>query len=56
MPLYEYFCGECCKQYEVIIKLDDLEKTKDAVECPHCKKRLIRLVTAPFFVVRSSML
>jgi putative FmdB family regulatory protein len=56
MPLYDYFCKECLKKYEVIIRLEDLEEQKDKVQCPHCAGLLEKILSAPYFVVRESIL
>jgi putative FmdB family regulatory protein len=34
MPLYEFHCNECNKDF------DSLMKPQDPVECPHCKIRI----------------
>ena len=56
MPLYDYFCKECLKRYEVVIKLEDWDKTKDEVPCHHCQGALERIPSAPYFVVKSAVL
>ena len=43
MPFYEYACGACKKQFEVLQKMSDAPKQK----CPKCgQKKLKRLISA----------
>ena len=48
MPLYQYICQNCKKYYEVIVKLD----TTKEPECPHCKGKLKKLMSAPYFTIK----
>jgi len=43
VPLYTYYCIDCEKIYEIIIKLKDCDKK---VDCPHCGKELKKHITA----------
>lgn len=43
MPLYEYQCTQCSRITEKRQKFSDPELT----ECPHCKGRLERTISAP---------
>lgn len=44
MPLYEYYCTECEKIYEIIVKLRAIDKK---IKCPHCKKGLKKRISPP---------
>jgi putative FmdB family regulatory protein len=48
MPLYEFYCFDCSKYYEIIIKLKDYDKKP---KCPHCGKELKKLMSAPMFKI-----
>ena len=43
MPLYEYYCLDCMKIFEIIKKLKDFDKP---VKCPYCGKELKLHITA----------
>lgn len=46
MPIYEYQCGKCGEQHEIIQKFSDSPKRK----CPSCGAlRLKKLISAPAF-------
>jgi len=46
MPIYEYQCGKCGEQHEVIQKFSESPKRK----CPSCGAlRLKKLISAPAF-------
>lgn len=46
MPIYEYQCGKCGEQHEIIQKFSDAPKRK----CPSCGAlRLKKLISAPAF-------
>lgn len=49
MPLFDFFCRECLKTYEVIVPLKDVGKK---VKCPHCKKGLKKIITPVFFSIK----
>lgn len=49
MPLFEYTCIKCKKQYEVLVKLKDLDKMPD---CPHCGNKLKKIMSAPMFIIK----
>ena len=49
MPIYEFECKNCNKNYEDLCKFDETEKYKD-VECPRCEsKKKIKLISASRF-------
>lgn len=50
MPLFTYNCKECCKLFEVMVKLKDIDKNEP--KCPYCEKKLEKLMDAPMFVIR----
>lgn len=41
MPLYDFECPSCKKQFEEITSIDE------TVSCPHCKVEAQRLMSAP---------
>lgn len=48
-PLHDYFCKDCLKTYEVIVPLD---KDNKKVKCPHCKKKLKKLLAPVYFSMK----
>lgn len=51
MPIYEYECGACGHQLEIIQKMSDAPLT----DCPECKKsELTKLVSAAGFRLSGS--
>jgi putative FmdB family regulatory protein len=51
MPIYEYACGKCGREFEVEQRIsDDPIKT-----CPHCRSRKVkRLISRTSFVLKGS--
>ncbi|UCG77805.1 MAG: FmdB family transcriptional regulator [Nitrospirota bacterium] len=50
MPIYEYKCSDCSEEMEFIQKFSD-----DPIEeCPKCKGRLEKLISANSFVLKGS--
>ncbi len=51
MPIYEYACGKCDREFEVKQRITD-EPIKT---CPHCKsKKVKRLISRTSFVLKGS--
>ena len=50
MPIYEYECQACGERLETIQRFADPPLT----ECPECKGRLRRLISAPAFQFKGS--
>ena len=51
MPIYEYRCGECGHQQEVLQKVSDAPLT----DCPKCRKpALAKMLTAAGFQLKGS--
>ncbi len=50
MPIYEYKCTECNKQFEAVQKITDPPLT----ECSLCGGKLRRLITNTSFVLKGS--
>ena len=49
MPMYEFECKDCNKNYEDLCKFDKSGKYKD-VDCPHCEsKKKTKLISASRF-------
>ncbi len=51
MPLYEYLCRKCKREFSVAQHLD--EYGKKAVRCPHCKGDQVERVIHHMEVVTS---
>ncbi len=50
MPLYEYRCNDCGKEFEIIQKFSD-EVLK---ECIYCSGRVERLISQSSFILKGS--
>ena len=50
MPIYEYKCTKCSKQFEVTQKMTDVP----LIECESCGGRLTKLITSTSFVLKGS--
>jgi putative FmdB family regulatory protein len=48
LPLYSFECDKCQKEYEALIKLKDFD---EPVKCPHCGKKLKRIMKPVMFKV-----
>jgi len=45
MPIYEFDCLECGREFRLVLSLREYEEKK--VSCPHCKsKKVEQLVTS----------
>jgi putative FmdB family regulatory protein len=51
MPLYEYTCKDCGKEFSLALTLKEYERGQ--VECPHCKGKNVEQKPAAFFAVTS---
>ncbi len=51
MPVYEYFCELCDKQFEVVLTLHEYEEQK--VVCPKCGSNKVHQLAAVFTAVTS---
>lgn len=51
MPIYEYFCKECKKNFTVTLTLAEYDKGH--VSCPKCKSKKVEQKAAAFFAVTS---
>ena len=51
MPLYEYTCKECGKDFSRVMTLREYEAGQ--VECPHCKSENVEQKPSTFFAVTS---
>ena len=51
MPVYDYVCLDCHKEFELVLTLT--EHDKDAPKCPHCGSKHIEQEAAAFFAVTS---
>lgn len=50
MPIYEYRCKKCSKEFELIQKITD----EPASECPDCGGKIERLMSATSFSLKGS--
>ncbi|MBI5902115.1 MAG: zinc ribbon domain-containing protein [Deltaproteobacteria bacterium] len=51
MPIYEYRCTDCGKEFEVIQKFSD----KPITDCVHCSgKKVEKLISQSSFVLKGS--
>lgn len=48
-PLFDYYCIDCMKKYEIIVPL---KKYDDIVVCPHCAKKLTRAI-GPVMILKN---
>ena len=51
MPVYDYICHDCHKEFEKILTLT--EHDKENVTCPHCGGRNVEQEANAFFAVTS---
>lgn len=51
MPVYDYLCNDCHKEFETVLTLD--EHDHDKVKCPHCGSKNVEQEMAAFFAVTS---
>jgi putative FmdB family regulatory protein len=51
MPLYEFFCKDCNKDFSRVLTLREYEQ--GGFECPHCKSRNVEQRPAIFYAVTS---
>jgi putative FmdB family regulatory protein len=51
MPLYDYICHNCHKQFEIALTLKEHECEK--VQCPKCGSKKLEQEPAAFFAVTS---
>ncbi len=50
MPIYEYKCRECGKEFEVIQKFSD----KPVKKCPDCSGKVEKLISQSSFVLKGT--
>lgn len=51
MPVYEYICKDCHKEFEEVLTLTEYES--DKIVCPRCGSKNIEQEFAEFFAVTS---
>jgi putative FmdB family regulatory protein len=51
MPLYEYTCNDCKKDFSRVLTLKEYEAGQ--VECPACKSKNVEQRPATFYAVTS---
>jgi putative FmdB family regulatory protein len=51
MPQYEYYCQDCKKAFEVVLTLEEHDKSK--IKCPNCQGKNTQQEAAAFFAVTS---
>ena len=47
MPVYEYFCDKCKKDFEVVLTLKEHDH-EEAIVCPKCKSHKVHQLAAAF--------
>ncbi len=52
MPVYEYFCEKCNKEFEVTLTLKEHEH-EEQITCPKCKSHKVHQIAAAFSAVTS---
>ncbi len=52
MPVYEYFCEACQKEFEVVLTLNEHEH-ENKITCPKCKSHKVHQIAAAFTAVTS---
>ena len=50
MPIYEYICNKCKKDFEILQKITDKPKQR----CPHCKGKLEKMMSQSAFHLKGS--
>jgi len=51
MPVYDYICNDCHKEFETVLTLD--EHDHDQIKCPKCGSKNVEQEVAAFFAVTS---
>lgn len=51
MPVYDYVCHDCHKEFEVVLTLT--EHDRKAISCPKCGSKHVEQEAAAFFAVTS---
>jgi len=51
MPVYDYLCNDCGKEFEKVISLN--EHDHDRMTCPHCGSENVEQKAKTFFAVTS---
>jgi putative FmdB family regulatory protein len=52
MPVYEYFCEACKKEFETVLTLSEHEH-EEKITCPKCGGHKVRQLAAAFTAVTS---
>ena len=50
MPVYEYFCDSCKKEFEVILTLTEHDH-EEKIVCPKCGRHKVHQLAATFTAV-----
>lgn len=48
MPVYDYLCKDCHKEFELVLTLNEHEAE---VKCPDCKSKNVEQESTAFFAV-----
>lgn len=51
MPVYDYKCLDCNKDFTLVLKVAEHEKRK--VACPKCKSKNVKQIPSAFYAVTS---
>ena len=48
MPVYDYLCQDCHKEFELVLTLTEHEED---VKCPHCGSKHVEQESTAFFAI-----
>jgi len=51
MPIYDYFCNDCHKSFELVLTLKEHDAEK--IKCPKCGSKDVEQAAASFYAVTS---
>ncbi|WP_273368722.1 FmdB family zinc ribbon protein [Alicyclobacillus herbarius] len=51
MPMYVFLCKDCNKEFNIVLRISELEKGN--VKCPHCGSGKVEQQVAAFSAVTS---
>ncbi len=51
MPVYEFLCSKCKKEFTLTLRLEEYERHE--IACPHCRSKQVEQAVTGFSVVTS---